>query len=108
MNLEFQANVPRYLELSEKPEYGTVGMVVIGVLIARVGREDSFYKPVFNYDEAVFWIDHYSEGGFQAYFVPSPYPKETLLPFVAPEVEPWPEQEEPDLWYKREINAYTT
>lgn len=111
MRLDFQylhwVDLPKWLDVDPNPKPGTFGAIVIQVEYHELSWAKKMYKPVFNSEDAKFWLNYFRNGGFTAHFEPAVEPVETMLPYVEPVVPDWPEEKPATKWWKRPVSPYT-
>lgn len=96
-------------KLDGEIKFGSYGMIEVTVIFYYPTIPGKLYHPVYNADETEWWLEFYRSQTeiVRAVFVPAPQSKETMLPFVIPDLGSVEIIDEADNWYKKEIDEYT-
>lgn len=98
-------------KLDGPKKFGTYGLIDLTTIFWYPSIPGKLYHPINNREEAEWWLAFYRANGefVRSFFVPSPEPVETRLPFSVPDLGEFDVPEEPYDWYsyQYEVSPYT-
>lgn len=98
-------------KLDGPKKFGTYGLIDLTTIFWYPSIPGKLYHPINNREEAEWWLEFYRANGefVRSFFVPSPEPVETRLPFSVPDLGEFDVPEEPYDWYsyQYEVSPYT-
>lgn len=97
-------------KLDGDKKFGSYGLIDVTVIFYYPSIPGRLYHPIYNADEAAWWLDFYKLQSevVTAFFVPAVQQSETMLPFEIPELGEITIPEPSDGWYNRVNDEYTS